>query len=88
MNRSENANITKPAALAQYTGERVSEKAGEIGPSAIGDYYIDAKTGLLVFTAQYHLKRGYCCGSGCRHCPYPSSARPLNLESHQSQSDH
>lgn len=26
--------------------------------------------GLLVFTAAYHLKRGYCCGSGCRHCPF------------------
>jgi hypothetical protein len=24
----------------------------------------------LVFTALYHLKRGYCCNSGCRHCPY------------------
>ena len=23
----------------------------------------------LVFTAAYHLKRGYCCNSGCRHCP-------------------
>ena len=33
------------------------------------DYYID-KGGLLVFTAWYHLKRGSCCGSGCRHCPY------------------
>lgn len=28
------------------------------------------ENGLLVFTAAYHLKRGYCCGSGCRHCPY------------------
>jgi hypothetical protein len=26
--------------------------------------------GLMVFTAAYHLKRGSCCGSGCRHCPY------------------
>lgn len=26
--------------------------------------------GLLVYTAAYHLKRGSCCGSGCRHCPY------------------
>lgn len=26
--------------------------------------------GLLVYTAAYHLKRGHCCGSGCRHCPY------------------
>ena len=34
------------------------------------DYCIDDKTGFLVFTETYHLKRGYCCGSGCRHCPY------------------
>ena len=25
--------------------------------------------GYKVFTARYHLKRGYCCESGCRHCP-------------------
>ena len=31
-------------------------------------YYIES--GLFVFTASYHLERGYCCGSGCRHCPY------------------
>lgn len=24
----------------------------------------------MVFTERYHLKRGTCCGSGCRHCPY------------------
>jgi hypothetical protein len=24
----------------------------------------------MVFTAAYHLKRGSCCKSGCRHCPY------------------
>ncbi len=24
----------------------------------------------LVFTPEYHIERGYCCGSGCRHCPY------------------
>jgi hypothetical protein len=32
------------------------------------DYYIE--NGLYVFTEQYLLKRGYCCQSGCRHCPY------------------
>ena len=32
------------------------------------DFYYDGPN--LVFTAAYHLKRGYCCGSGCRHCPY------------------
>jgi hypothetical protein len=25
---------------------------------------------LFVFTREYHLKRGYCCKNGCRHCPY------------------
>ncbi|MEZ4902222.1 MAG: DUF5522 domain-containing protein [Spirosomataceae bacterium] len=34
------------------------------------DYYIDPTTGFLVFTEVYHQKRGYCCKSGCRHCPY------------------
>jgi len=33
------------------------------------DYYINQE-GLIVFTKTYHLKRGYCCESGCRHCPY------------------
>ncbi|MCB0559371.1 MAG: hypothetical protein H6573_17330 [Lewinellaceae bacterium] len=32
------------------------------------DYYIE--NGLFVFTEHYLLKRGYCCESGCRHCPY------------------
>lgn len=34
------------------------------------DTYIDPKTGYSVFTAEYLLRRGFCCGSGCRHCPY------------------
>jgi len=32
------------------------------------DYYVE--NGLFVFTATFLLKRGYCCESGCRHCPY------------------
>ena len=32
--------------------------------------YIDPTTGYSVFTEVAHLKRGKCCGSGCRHCPY------------------
>jgi hypothetical protein len=37
-------------------------------PIAGIDYYLE--NGLLVFTAQYLRDRGYCCTSGCRHCPY------------------
>lgn len=33
-------------------------------------YYIE--NGNLVFTELNHIKRGYCCGSGCRHCAYGS----------------
>ncbi|MHB1957969.1 MAG: DUF5522 domain-containing protein [Acidobacteriaceae bacterium] len=32
------------------------------------DTYFDGP--YLVFTEAYHRKRGYCCQSGCRHCPY------------------
>jgi hypothetical protein len=33
------------------------------------DYYYNAD-GLIVLTEKYHLQRGYCCGNGCKHCPY------------------
>jgi hypothetical protein len=32
------------------------------------DYYYEGK--FLVFTAAFLRKRGYCCYTGCRHCPY------------------
>ena len=33
------------------------------------DYY-KSPEGYIVFTEKYHLKRGYCCKSGCKHCPF------------------
>jgi hypothetical protein len=33
------------------------------------DFYINDQ-GLFVFTEAHHLKRGFCCESGCRHCPF------------------
>lgn len=38
------------------------------------DFYIDPDSGYSVFTAEYLLNLGYCCGSGCRHCPYNEKA--------------
>ncbi len=32
------------------------------------DYYFE--DGLLVMTAHYLTKRGYCCHNDCRNCPY------------------
>ena len=33
------------------------------------DFYYNQE-GYRVFTEKHHLKRGYCCKSGCKHCPY------------------
>ncbi|NML35919.1 hypothetical protein HHL17_01805 [Chitinophaga sp. G-6-1-13] len=33
------------------------------------DFYYNAE-GYMVFTEKYHLDRGYCCGNGCKHCPF------------------
>ena len=33
------------------------------------DFY-NTPEGFIVFTETYHRKRGYCCQSGCKHCPY------------------
>ena len=40
------------------------------------DFYIE--NGKKVMTEQYHIRRGYCCGSGCRHCPYEPKAKKGN----------
>jgi len=44
------------------------ESAPEARLVAGEDYY--AEGAAIVFTAGYLWRRGYCCESGCRHCPY------------------
>jgi len=53
-----------------------SPAAKSLAPLDPEDFYLE--NGLLVFTAAYHLKRGYCCGSGCRHCPYGHANVPAD----------
>lgn len=52
-----------PGTSAQL-GEEAEQKPLEEGV----DYYLE--NGLFVFTADFLRRRGYCCESGCRHCPY------------------
>jgi hypothetical protein len=33
------------------------------------DFYYN-EDGFFVMTEKYHLERGFCCGNGCKHCPY------------------
>ncbi|MFZ0392305.1 MAG: DUF5522 domain-containing protein [Terracidiphilus sp.] len=53
-------------------------------PLAPEDYYMEDS--LLVFTAAYHLKRGTCCSSGCRHCPFGHENVPAGDSSTPPQS--
>ena len=46
--------------------------------------------GLVIFTAEYLLSRGYCCGNGCRNCPYdyknvPEPKRTLLLKKREDE---
>ncbi len=64
---------TDDHSLQPSDGDR-QERYARLG-LAPGDYYF-SKEGFLVFTEQYHLKRGYCCQSGCRHCPFGNAPKP------------
>ena len=44
------------------------EEAADSGELEPEEFYFDGP--FMVFTAAYHLKRGFCCKSDCRHCPY------------------
>lgn len=51
--------------------EQIEENTEEVRPKFVEgvDFYFE--NGLMVLTAEFLRKRGYCCKSGCRHCPYP-----------------
>ena len=53
-------------------------------------YYVN-DDGYVVLTAQFLLERGYCCGNGCRHCPFsyenvPEPQKSLLLKDKESSS--
>jgi hypothetical protein len=49
-------------------GEKDKKEDNPPEPKDTPDFYWE--NGFMVFTREYHLRRGYCCRSGCRHCPY------------------
>ncbi|HSZ25535.1 MAG TPA: DUF5522 domain-containing protein [Cytophagaceae bacterium] len=67
-----------PECLKKLTTEKVNHykktladtnqlaKAGDLLEGI--DFYTEKDT--LVFTAWFHIQRGFCCRNGCRHCPY------------------
>jgi len=59
---------SKDAAAEQKTND--IEDLHQMALLSGSDTYSDPATGFTVFTELAHLKRGKCCGSMCRHCPY------------------
>jgi len=56
--------------------QSVSPAAAQAHAEALArgaESYLDPGTGFVVLTADTLLARGACCGSGCRHCPYPAA---------------
>jgi hypothetical protein len=47
------------------------------------DYYIDERSGLMVLTSLFLLKRGYCCGNKCSNCPYIPSHQKGNTNTEE-----
>jgi Family of unknown function (DUF5522) len=41
-----------------------------------GIHFYYNQEGLVVLTEAYHLEKGYCCGNGCKHCPYDFESVP------------
>lgn len=52
-----------PALVAAHAA---ADSRGEPG-------YIDPFSRLFVMTATGLRARGFCCGNGCRHCPYDAA---------------
>lgn len=56
--------------------EKTQHKTEETKPNKFVeniDYYFD--NGLMVLTENFLRNRGYCCGNGCRHCPYQGNEK-------------
>lgn len=60
------------------TNERTARKLVE----GTDLYYVE--NGLMVFTAVYLKRRGFCCGNDCRHCPYEGDKKVYNKNSSRS----
>ncbi|MGN6089458.1 MAG: DUF5522 domain-containing protein [Actinomycetales bacterium] len=55
--------VTTPRRSEILRAHAAAMEQGEAG-------YLDPLTGLFALTAATHAQRGFCCGRGCRHCPY------------------
>lgn len=64
-------NLPHPRRLAEHHPQR-AEILGRHADALARNVavYTDPVSGFSVFTSEFLASRGYCCDSGCRHCPY------------------
>ncbi len=68
-----NSNSSSQSATPPFASNGTSDSSGATKRSITlvpNVHYYMNEDGLMVFTAKYLQDRGYCCGSGCKHCPY------------------
>jgi hypothetical protein len=51
-----------------HRDEILRRHAAAVAEDRVG--YPDPTSGFMVFTSVFLAKRGDCCRSGCRHCPF------------------
>lgn len=76
MHGIQNTFVLSPAIMTQPAKDAAYYALHEAACARGETTYRDPETGYTVFTATAHLKRGKCCGSACRHCPYGHEAVP------------
>lgn len=67
--RARGAHLVRRAGMAGTLTPDI-EALHEAACAARADTYVDPASGYSVFTAASHERRGRCCGSSCRHCPF------------------
>jgi hypothetical protein len=68
-------NVTCVCRRCVISANFAAAKAHPLPQPGPGDFYQEGQS--IVFTAVYHRRRGYCCGSGCRHCPFDPLEREI-----------
>ena len=62
------ASNAKPEQSPSLSSEPTLHIEPEPQTAEPGEFYYEGS--FMVFTEAYHQRRGYCCNSDCRHCPY------------------
>lgn len=69
--RDEWRDVPHPKRLLESKAQRAEILRRHAGAlDAVLPVYTDPTSGLSVFTSAFLARRGYCCESGCRHCPF------------------